>query len=148
MAFSAGDSSIYILTLEVEHHETDQSFENQTPLHSRNCSDSAWFGGTIQVTYPWDDPVALICNEEGKLLGFGIDNFNRTLLTDDGTPIDVIAGTFLITGLTEDDFGSLSPELLAKYEKMLHCPDRFWRTIDEHGRTHLKIDYEPENTVK
>ena len=25
-------------------------------------------GGTIQVTYPWDDPVALICNEEGKLL--------------------------------------------------------------------------------
>lgn len=105
-------------------------------------------GGTIQVTYPWDDPVALICNEEGKLLGFGIDNFNRTLLTDDGTPIDVIAGTFLITGLTEDDFGSLSPELLAKYEKMFHCPERFWRTIDEHGRTHLKIDYEPENTVK
>lgn len=82
-------------------------------------------GGTIQVTYPWDDPVALICNEEGKLLGFGIDNFNRTLLTDDGTPIDVIAGTFLITGLTEDDFGSLSPELLAKYEKMFHCPERF-----------------------
>lgn len=105
-------------------------------------------GGTIQVTYPWDDPVALICNEEGKLLGFGIDNFNRTLLTDDGTPIDVIAGTFLITGLTEDDFGSLSPELLAKYEKMFHCPERFWRAIDEYGRTHLKIDYEPENTVK
>lgn len=105
-------------------------------------------GGTIQVTYPWDDPVALICNEEGKLLGFGIDNFNRTLLTDDGTPIDVIAGTFLITGLTEDDFGSLSPELLAKYEKMFNYPERFWRTIDEHGRTHLKIDYEPENTVK
>ena len=24
-------------------------------------------GGPIQAVYPWDDPVALICNEEGKL---------------------------------------------------------------------------------
>ena len=22
-------------------------------------------GGPIQATYPWDDPVAMICNEEG-----------------------------------------------------------------------------------
>ena len=25
-------------------------------------------GGTIQAVYPFDDPVALVCNDEGKLL--------------------------------------------------------------------------------
>ena len=63
--------------------------------------------GPIQAVYPWDDPVALICNEEGKLIGV---SFNRTLMDVDGTPTDVIAGTFLIVGLTEDDFGDLSQE--------------------------------------
>jgi len=28
---------------------------------------------------------------------------------------DIIAGTFFIAGLTEDDFGFLSPELIQKY---------------------------------
>ena len=26
-------------------------------------------GGLIQAIYPFDDPVALVCNDEGKLLG-------------------------------------------------------------------------------
>ena len=26
-------------------------------------------GGTIQAIYPFEEPVALICNDEGKLLG-------------------------------------------------------------------------------
>lgn len=67
--------------------------------------------GPIQAVYPWDDPVALICNEEGKLIGV---SFNRTLMDADGTPTDVIAGTFLIVGLTEDDFGDLSQEYIDK----------------------------------
>ena len=25
-------------------------------------------GGSIQILYPFEDPVALVCNEEGKLL--------------------------------------------------------------------------------
>ena len=93
--------------------------------------------GPIQAVYPWDDPVALICNEEGKLIGV---NFNRTLMDADGTPADVIAGTFLIVGLTEDDFGDLSQEYIDKYEKLFHQPEKFWHEIDEQGRTHLKID--------
>lgn len=58
----------------------------------------------------------------------------------DGTPTDVIAGTFLIVGLTEDDFGDLSQEYIDKYEKLFHQPEKFWHKIDERGRTHLKID--------
>ena len=102
-------------------------------------------GGDIQAVYPYEDPVALICNEEGKLHGCSMDSFNRTLLSDDGTPIDIIAGTFLIVGLTEDDFGSLSPELLEKYEKLFHRPEKFGVEVDASGQSHLKIDYcEPE----
>ncbi|MCI9576782.1 MAG: DUF3846 domain-containing protein [Clostridiales bacterium] len=33
-------------------------------------------GGTIQALYPWADPVALICNDEGKLDGLPL---NRVL---------------------------------------------------------------------
>lgn len=93
--------------------------------------------GPIQAVYPWDDPVALICNEEGKLIGV---SFNRTLMDADGAPTDVIAGTFLIVGLTKDDFGDLSQEYIDKYEKLFHQPEKFWHEIDERGRTHLKID--------
>lgn len=33
-------------------------------------------GGTIQVLYPFAEPVALVCNDEGKLLGLPL---NRAL---------------------------------------------------------------------
>ena len=36
-------------------------------------------GGDIEAVYPFDDPVALVCHGEGKLLGLPM---NRTL-TDD-----------------------------------------------------------------
>lgn len=69
-------------------------------------------GGYIQVIYPFDDPVALIANEEGKLLGLP---WNRPLVDNEGFIYDVVVGTFLVTGLTEDNFGSLSQELIEKY---------------------------------
>ena len=33
-------------------------------------------GGLIQTMYPWEDPVALVCNDEGKILGMPL---NRVL---------------------------------------------------------------------
>ena len=44
-------------------------------------------GGLIQVLYPWEDPAAIVCNDEGKLMGLPL---NRVL-----EDYDVIAGTFL-----------------------------------------------------
>ena len=35
--------------------------------------------GPIQAVYPWDDEVALICNEEGKLYDDCMEKLNRTL---------------------------------------------------------------------
>lgn len=91
------------------------------------------------MVYPWDDPVALICNEEGKLDIDAVEHYNRVLATELGIPYDIVVGTFLIVGLTEDDFGSLSPELLEKYEKLFHNPEEFSVRTDAHGKMCLDV---------
>ena len=95
--------------------------------------------GPIQAIYPWDDEVALICNEEGKLHDDCIEKLNRTLDGPYGIPIDIIVGTFLIVGLTEDDFGELLPEFVEKYEKMFHQPRKFVTYTDSEGKAHLYV---------
>ena len=51
-------------------------------------------GGLIQLLYPFEDPeLALICNDEGKLLGLP---YNRALRDEDGKIYDVVAGTFFL----------------------------------------------------
>lgn len=97
--------------------------------------------GPIQAVYPWDDKVALICNEEGKLYDDCMEKLNRTLDGPYGIPIDIIVGTFLIVGLTEDDFGELLPEFIEKYEKMFHRPRKFVTYTDSEGKAHLDVDY-------
>ena len=97
--------------------------------------------GPIQAVYPWDDEVASICNEEGKLHDDCMEKLNRTLDGPYGIPIDIIVGTFLIVGLTEDDFGELLPEFVEKYEKMFHQPRKFVTYTDSEGKVHLDIDY-------
>ena len=66
-------------------------------------------GGLIEYTYMLDDvSVALVCNEEGKLMGLEL---NRDI------GYDVIAGPFFIVGY--DDSGedrSLTDEQLEKYK--------------------------------
>lgn len=38
---------------------------------------------------------------------------------------DIVAGTFLVVGLGEDDFASLSPELIQKYTEQFKTPEQF-----------------------
>lgn len=97
-------------------------------------------GGCIQAVYPFDDPVAIICNEEGKLNG---SELNRCLRDDEGQIYDILAGDFLITGLTEDDFGSLTPEQMQKFEKMFHQPEMFVKM----GRSLMALPV-PDDRVK
>ena len=79
-------------------------------------------GGSIGATYPFDDPVAIVYNDDGKLMGLPL---NRALRDEHGEAYDVIAGTFLVVGLGEEDFASLTPELAQKYEKQFHQPEDF-----------------------
>ena len=56
-------------------------------------------GGSIDAVYPFADPVAIICNDEGKLLGLPL---NRPLW--DGA--DVLAGPGFLAGC--DNEGNLT----------------------------------------
>ena len=97
--------------------------------HPRNVSIGAELedlqqavGGSIGASYPFEDPVAIVYNDDGKLMGLPL---NRALWDEDGLMYDVIAGTFLVVGLGEEDFVSLSPELAQKYEEEFHQPEAF-----------------------
>lgn len=85
-------------------------------------------GGYIEATYPFKDPVAIVCNEEGKLTNMEL---NRSLKDADGKVYDIIAGPFMIVGLSEDDFASLSKEHQEKYCKMFEKPEQFLRMGQE-----------------
>ena len=79
-------------------------------------------GGTIEAIYPWEDPVALICNDEGKLLGLPL---NRALVDESGRIWDVVAGTFFLCGIPSDSdgFDSLTCEQIQKYQKLFAAPE-------------------------
>ena len=84
-------------------------------------------GGYIEAVYPWEDPVATICNDDGKFNGMAP---NRALYNEDGEIMDIIAGTFLIVGLGDDDFCGLSDDLAAKYAALFGTPEAFLRSGD------------------
>ena len=81
-------------------------------------------GGNIQAVYPFTDPVAIVCNDEGKLLGLG---YNRALWDDEGNIYDILCGPFFICGLGDEDFASLSKELIQKYTRLFQHPELFLR---------------------
>lgn len=97
-------------------------------------------GGDIEAVYPFEDNVALVVNEEGKINGMPL---NRALRTEDGDIHDIVAGDFLVVGLTEDDFGSLTPEQMEKFEKEFHQPETFIRM----GKSIMAIPL-PDDMVK
>ena len=81
-------------------------------------------GGYIQAVYPYEEPVAIICDEEAKLKG---SQLNRVLRDEDGHIYDAVAGTFLIVGLGEEDFTSLTPERMKQFKEKFDTPERFMR---------------------
>jgi hypothetical protein len=79
--------------------------------------------GSIQAIYPFEDPVALICNEEGKLLGM---TPNRAIRDPDTKDIvEIICGTFFICGLGREDFDSLTKDQIDYYIKLFGSPELF-----------------------
>ena len=52
-------------------------------------------------------------------------DLNRGLRDDTGSLYDIVAGTFLVVGLGEEDFTSLSPELIQKFTEQFRTPELF-----------------------
>ena len=98
-------------------------------------------GGDIAATYPFSDPVGLVCNDEGKLIGLEL---NRGLRDEEGNLYDIMAGTFLVVGLGEENFTSLPPELAQKYTEHFKQPEQF---INLNGQI-IALPVEPENPLR
>lgn len=88
-------------------------------------------GGMIEVIYPFEDPIALICNDDGKLLNLPL---NRALRDGEtGSVYEIIAGTFFLCGAPagEEEFASLTDDQAQRYQKLFQCPELFLRTNGE-----------------
>lgn len=85
-------------------------------------------GGTIQAVYPFLEDVALICHDEGKILGLPL---NRGLRDEHGNLYDIICGTFFLCDAPSDSerFTSLPPEQFSIFQRRLQTPEMFL-TVD------------------
>ena len=92
-------------------------------------------GGYIEVVYPFEESVGLICNEEGKLIGLPL---NRCL-----EDYDIIAGTFMVVGLSDGDFCSLTPEQAERYRQKYAVPELFMRM----GRSIVAVPVPPRDVA-
>lgn len=83
-------------------------------------------GGTIQAIYPFEEPIALICNDEAKLLGLPL---NRALYDSNGRIYDVIAGTFFLCNAPQDSssFASLDDDQIQRFKHRFRYPELFVR---------------------
>ena len=81
-------------------------------------------GGSIEAVYPFDEPVVLICNEEGKLLNLPL---NRALRDDEGTVYDIISGTFFLCTAPPDSdhFAGLTDQQARAYMERFATPEMF-----------------------
>lgn len=73
--------------------------------------------GYIQAIYPFDDPIALVCDEEGL---FKDTKWNRRISKD-----CAIKGTFFLCGLDEEDFADLPDVLVNQYTQRFWEPEEF-----------------------
>lgn len=82
-------------------------------------------GGMIEEYMPWEDDVAIVCNEEGKMNGMPM---NRAVKGDDGNYLDVIAGDFFIcyAPFDSEKFLSLPDDLAEKYMEKFRWPEQIF----------------------
>lgn len=98
-------------------------------------------GGDIAASYPFDDPVGLVLNDEGKLIGLDL---NRSLRDEHGEIYDIVAGTFLVVGLGPESFASLPPDMIQKYAEQFKRPELF---ASVNGQI-VSVPVEPENPLR
>ena len=100
----------------------------ETQIGSDLQSMQALVGGYIQAVYPFEQPVALVCNEYGKRDGLP---FNRALRDSDGDVYDIVAGNFFIAGLGKSEFTDLPHELAEQFAERFRQPEMFLRMGDK-----------------
>lgn len=94
-------------------------------------------GGHIQAIYPFQESVALVCNESGLLQQL---EFNRSIPE---RSYGGVFGTFFVCGLGEEDFISLTPEQMETYTDRFKKAEIFIAMNGENPFT-IKVDATPK----
>ena len=120
--------------------ETAEAIEIEDDLESMQ----EMVGGLIQEYMPFHsetdpryDDVAIICNEEGKLMRLPP---SRAITDEDGRVMDVIAGPFFIcyAPIESETFLSLPDDLKEEMRKKFDLPEHYYRS--DEGLMVLKYD--------
>lgn len=86
-----------------------------------------YVGGYIQILYPYDEYVCIVCGEESKLQGLPP---NRGLTDSAGELYDIICGKFFLCSCKGDNLTSLNRTELRHYTDLFKKPECFFRTAD------------------
>ena len=121
--FCDGDKVETISVLLIQSGKYPKSVEIEDSLEAMQ----AVVGGDIEEYMPFEDEVALICNDEGKVNGLPL---NRAVYDSDHQIIDIMAGDFFIchAPFASEKFLSLPPDLAKKYSEKFRYPEQFVRT--------------------
>lgn len=95
--------------------------------------------GMIEVVYPWEERVALVCNDEGLLEGLPMNRY----VPEMGQPI---AGTFFVCGFSDDRLTGLTDEQLARFGRMFHNPQQF--LFNENKELYAVMDCVPTELME
>ena len=93
-------------------------------------------GGLIQAIYPFEDQVALVCNEEGKINGMTL---NRAVYGDEGLRVGSTAGMLYQGGsnILQPDISSRDSLVIRLYHLM---PDEMLEGVHDIGVKLVSID--------
>lgn len=123
--FCKGDTVKTISVLLIQPEKYPKMIEIEDSLEAMQ----AVVGGDIEEYMPFEDEVAIICNEEGKVNGLPL---NRAIYDSDHQMIDIMAGDFFIAyaPISSEKFLSLPDDMAKKYSEKFHYPENFFRTED------------------
>lgn len=85
-------------------------------------------GGLIDITYPFAEPATLICNDEGKINRMEL---NRALYDAEGEIYDIVAGPFVIAGISGESITGLDDEQIKRFLKHFQQPEVFVKINDK-----------------
>ena len=82
-------------------------------------------GGDIEEYMPYDDDVAIICNEEGKMRGLPLNRAVYVQDNDKKEMVDIICGKFFICYAPpeSESFQSLPDDMMKKYKEQFKYPE-------------------------
>lgn len=100
-------------------------------------------GGDIEEFMPYEDEIAIICNEEGKINGMPPNRaiYSEPVGTENHEMVDIVFGSFFIcyAPAESEKLLSLPKDLAQKYGAKFKLPERFFRQ----GNKVIAVPYKP-----